>query len=153
MNKSPINYLITFAISCFLWVITGLVLANHLNNTIFLSTFTVEKFLLWYRLSISAAALISLFYTYHWFFYGSKDSTAGDLNQAKRTWNISFIIQFIVAVVILFIEVIIFMNQGIAFMDYLKILGALFLHTFVFFWFCTFLMSPRAVKYLVPLKK
>lgn len=153
MSKSPMNYLITFAIACLFWVITGLVLAGHLSDTVSLATLAIEDFLFWYRIAITAVGVISLLLTYYWYVYGSKDSTAGDLEQARRVWYQLFVILIIVAIVALFAKVIIFLDEGIAIIDYLIIFAALSLHTYIFYWLCTFLMSPRAVKYLVPLKK
>ena len=152
MNKSPINYLVTLAIGCIFWIFTGLLIAEYLSDTVTLATITIEKFILWYRLGNTVAGIISLIWVFYWFSYGSKDSTAGDLDNAKKFWYKSFIIHIIVAVAILFAEVVGFLNEGIVYSDYLIIFVTLSLHTYFFFWLCTFLMSPRAVKYIVPLR-
>lgn len=150
MNKSPLNYLVTFAIACLFWVITGLVLANYLSDVISLATITIEDFLLYYRIAITVVCVISLLSVYYWFNFGGKDSTAADLDHAKKVWYQYFVVQIILSVLALFVHVILFLDEGIIFMDYLTIFGALSLHTWIFYWLCTFLMSPRAVKYVIP---
>ncbi len=146
------NYLITFAVGAVVWIITGLVMADYLSETISLATMTIEDFLLWYRIAITAVGVIALLSTYYWFNYGSKDETARNLDSAKRTWTVLFVVQIIVAVVALLVLVVAFLDEGLLIGDYLLIFLALSLHSYIFFWLCTFLMSPTAVKYLVPLK-
>lgn len=146
------NYLITFAVGAVIWIITGLVMADYLSETISLATMTIEDFLLWYRITITVAGLIALFSTYYWFHYGSKDEVARNLDSAKYVWNGHFIAHVILAVVGLLVLVVVFLDEGLLLGDYSMIFSALSLHTYIFFWLCTFLMSPTAVKYLVPLK-
>ena len=153
MSKTPLNYLITLAIGSVIWILTALVIGNYLSLTIALATLMVEDFLLYYRIFVTAAGIISLLSVYYWFYYGNKDSTAGDLEGAKRLWYSLFIIELVIAVVILLVNVILLLDEGVGITDYLFIYIALSLHTYIFFWLCTYLMSPRTVKYLVPLKR
>lgn len=153
INKSPFNYLITLAFACILWVISAHILGNLLGDIIYLETLPVEDFIFWYRIFITIAGVLSLLITYYWYFYGNKDTTAGELDAAKRMWFYLFTVQVTITAVIFVAKVIIFRNEGIAFKHYLVILGALSLFTWLFFWISTFFMSPNAVKYLVPFKK
>lgn len=152
MNKSPMNYLIAFAIACICWILTNLVLANHLSDTIMLATLPIETFLFWYRVALTAVGVIALLTVFNWFRYGNKDAVAIELDQAKRVWYITFISLISLTVVVMMAKVVAFLNEGIAFVDYLIIFAAVALETFIYFWLCTFLLSPRTVKYVVPLK-
>jgi hypothetical protein len=146
------NYLITTAIGGILWVITAVFLGEELGNTMPLATLSVEEFLVRYRIALAAAAVMGLLSVFYWYFYGSKDSTAGELDRAKRIWYSSFVGQIIIAVGIVVILVILFLSEGLTTIDYLIIFALVSLHTYIFFWLCTFFMSPRTVKYIPPFR-
>lgn len=146
MNKSPLNYLVTLAIGAVLWVVSAVIVGNVLSESITLATINVEDFLAIYRIALAIAAFIGISNSFYWYFYGSKDSTAGELDRAKRIWNQSFIAQITVAAGVVFVLGLKFLKEGIVLKDYLIIFGLVSLHTYIFFWFCTFLMSPINVE-------
>lgn len=152
MRKSPLNYLVTIAIAGVLWVITAVLSGDLLGDSISLATMSVEDFLMRYRIVLAIATVIGLLNSFYWYFYGSKDSAAGELDRAKRIWNISFIAQIVVAAGIVVALVVMLMAEGVSPKYYLIIFGLGSLHTFIFFWFCTFLMSPINVE-RIPLFK
>lgn len=152
MNTSPMNYLVSFAIGAGVWMLTGMALADYLSETVSLATMTIEDFLFWYRIAITVVAVIALVCVYFWFYKGSQDQVTRDLAQAKKTWAALFVTLIILAIAALLALVVAFLDEGLIIGDYLLILLALSLHSFIFYWLCTFLMSPLNVKYLVPLK-
>lgn len=152
MNKSPLNYLITLAIGAVLWVVSAVIVGNVLSESITLATIGVEEFLAFYRIVLAVAAFIGVSNSFYWYFYGSKDSTAGELDRAKKIWNQSFIGQISVAAGIVSVFGFKFLKEGIVLKDYLIIFGLASLHTYIFFWLCTFLMSPINVE-RIPLFK
>lgn len=89
MNKSPMNYLITLAGGSILWVITAVVLGGVIGDKVSLSSMSVEDFLERYRIVLAIAAAIGMMNSLYWYLYGGKDSTAGELERAKKIWNIS----------------------------------------------------------------
>ena len=153
MRKGPLNYLVTFAIAGVLWVITAVLSGDLLGDSISLATMSVEDFLMRYRIVLAIATVIGLLNAFYWYFYGNKDSTAGELNLAKRIWNISYIAQIVVAAGIVVALVVMLMAEGVSPKYYLIVFGLASLHTFVFFWFCTFLMSPIHVERIPLFKK
>lgn len=152
MNKSPLNYLITIAVGGILWVITAVVSGDLLGEGISLATMSIEDFLFRYRIALAVAAVSGILNSFYWYFYGGKDSSAGDLDRAKRIWNQSFIGQIVTAAVVLVVLVFMLMTEGVTLKYYLIIFGLTSLHTYIFFWLCTFLMSPINVE-RIPLFK
>lgn len=152
MNKSPLNYLVTLAIGAVLWVVSAVIVGNVLSESITLATIGVEEFLAFYRIILAVAAFIGISNSFYWYFYGSKDSTAGELERAKRIWTQSFIGQITSAAGIVFVLGFKFLSEGIVLRDYLIFFGLASLHTYIFFLFCTFLMSPINVE-RIPLFK
>ena len=146
MNKSPLNFLITVALGGVLWVITAIFYGGTFSESLMLATATPEQFSGDFRLILGIAAIVGIVNCLYWYYYGNLGSTAGDLSKAKRTWWISFVFQIIASIGILFILVFMNLKEGILTADWLIIYALVSLHTWFFFWICTFLMSPRPVK-------
>ncbi|MEJ7736777.1 MAG: hypothetical protein WKF97_05055 [Chitinophagaceae bacterium] len=152
MNKSPLNYLITVALGVVLWVITAVFYGGTFSESLILNTSTPDQFLSHLRIMLGIAAAIGILNTIYWYYYGSLDSTAAELNKAKKVWMISFILQIIASVAILFVLIALYLTEGVATADWLIAFALMSLHTWFFYWLCTFLMSPRTVQY-IPLFK
>jgi hypothetical protein len=146
MNKSPLNFLITVALGGVLWVVTAILYGGTFSESLMLATATPEEFSGDFRLILGIAAAVGIVNCLYWYYYGNLSSTAGDLTSAKRTWWISFIFQIIASIGLLLI--IVFMNskEGILTSEWIITYALIALHTWFFFWICTFLMSPRPVK-------
>lgn len=152
MNKSPLNYLITISVGVIIWVATAIMYGGTFSESLVLAASTPEAFAANLRIILAAATLAGIGACLYWYYYGNLESTAGKLIKAKRVWWVSFFIQLIIAVAGLFVLVLINLAEGILTKDWLIVFGMLSLHTWVFFWLCTFLMSPRTVQY-IPLFK
>ena len=152
MNKSPLNFLITIALGIIIWMATAIMYGGAFSESLVLAVSTPEAFLANFRIVLAVATLSGIGNCLYWYHYGNLDSTAGKLGKAKRVWWISFIVQLIISASCLFVLVIINLSEGILTKDWLIVYGVLTLHTWVFFWLCTFLMSPRTVQY-IPLFK
>lgn len=146
MNKSPMNYLITVAGGAILWIITAIVLGGVIGEKVSLSSMSVEDFLVKYRIVLAIAATVGIMNSLYWYFYGGKDSTAGELDRAKKIWNVSFIVQIVASVGVVLTLVFMLMTEGVPPIYYIIIFGLAALHTFIFFWLCTMLMSPINVE-------
>jgi hypothetical protein len=149
MNKSPLNYLITAAFGIILWVITAVFFGSAFSESLMLAESTPEDFAGNLRLMLGIAAIIGLFNCFYWYYYGGKDSTAGDLVKAKRIWLFSFIFQLVASIGAFFGLVILNLSDGILVTDWLILYLLISLNTWVFFWICTFFMSPDNVKNVV----
>ncbi len=152
MNKSPLNFLVTIALGGFFWVVTAIFYGGSFSESLMLATKTPEEFLANFRLVLGIAAIIGIANCLYWYYYGSLDSTAGNLNKAKKVWWTSFIFQIAASVAILFILVAMNLEEGVLTKDWLITYLLISLLTWFFFWLCTFLMSPRTVKF-IPLFK
>lgn len=152
MNKSPLNYLITIALGAVLWIVTAIFYGGSFSESLMLATSTPEQFLGYFRLVLGIAAVAGIVNCLYWYYYGNQDSAVGDLKKAKRVWWVSFVFQVIASAVILLILVLLNLKEGILTTDWLITYALISLHTWFFFWLCTFLMSPRNVKF-IPLFK
>ena len=152
MNKSPLNYLTAIALAAILWVVTAIFIGGLFSESMILAVSTPEEFLAKFRIILGIAAVFGLINCIYWFYYGNLDSTAGALGKAKKVWFGSFIIQIVLAIILLLILVFLNLTEGILTTDWLSVFGLISIHTWIFFWFCTFFMSPRTVKF-IPLFK
>jgi hypothetical protein len=148
MRRAPLNYLITVVLGSLLWAVTGIVVGNYLGNSVVLQTATTDEFLEHYRVVLGIASALGIVNCLYWYYYGSQETTAGRLAEARKTWTLTFVIQLVLAAAMLVVTIFRFQDESIAASHYALIFGMLALQTFIFFWLCTFLMSPRAVEYI-----
>lgn len=148
MNKSPINHIATIAIGVVLWVIFGILMASFLSESPNLhdkdSTVLAGEL----RFVFGVGVLLSLASSSYWYYYGSLESTAGELPKAKNKWRLLFFTQLVLAIVLTLVIILMNMSQEIEakwFIIYFALISVL---TFLLFWVATFLMSPRTVKFV-----
>ncbi|HNW89224.1 MAG TPA: hypothetical protein PKN48_06145 [Bacteroidales bacterium] len=149
MRKSPLNYLITVAIGAVLWVVTAIFYGGSFSESLMLAVSTPEEFLANFRVIFGIAAGLGIINCIIWYYYGNLESTAGDLVKAKRVWWWAFICQVLFAVGLLMILVFINLSEGIMTKDWLLMFALFAVHTWFFFWFCSFFFSPTIVKNVV----
>ncbi len=135
-----------------MWFITAIALGGVIGNGVSLSSMSVEDFLAKYRVALGIAALFGIINLCYWYSYGGSDKSAGDYGRSKSIWNISFIVQIVLAGVIEAILVIMLLKEGVSTGYYLIIFGLLSLHTYLYFWVCSLVMSPPNVQH-IPLGK
>lgn len=152
MNKSPMNYLITIAIGVVLWVVIAIFYGGNFSESLIYKNARPEDFLASFRIIMAVAVASGIINCLYWYYYGSRESVAGELSKAKRVWWVSFILQIIISVALLFVLIMLYLSEGIATTNWLITFGLISVLTWFFFWLCTFLMSPRTVQY-IPLFK
>ncbi len=148
MNKSPLNHLITFALGSILWVVFGILLAEYLSQNPTLMSKAPEDLANELRIIFGVGVLLTIFSASYWYFYGDKETTAGDLPAAKKLWLGLFIFQIILSVSLTVVIVVMNMTEGIEAKWFGIYFGIIALLTFILFWLTTFFMSPRTVKYI-----
>lgn len=152
MNKSPFNYLITIALGVVLWVITAIFAGKNYSESLMMAESTPDEFHSFFIIILGIAAAVGLLNTLYWFFFGNKESTAGNLRGAQKVWWYSFVIQIIVSVSLMVLLIVVNLNEDIRAGEWPLAYIYIAIHTWFFFWICTFLMSPKTVKY-IPLFK
>ncbi len=152
MNKSPLNYLITIALGGILWIITAVFYGDKLSQSVILSTATPEDFVANLRIYLGIAAGLGILMSVYWYYYGSQEKVAGELNLARKKWWTLFIFLLIACAGVLFGLIFKNLKEGIASSDWIIVFILISLHTWFFYWLCTYLMSPRTVKF-IPLFK
>jgi hypothetical protein len=152
MKKSPFNYLITYALGIILWVVTAIFIGKAFSESLMLAVSTPEEIAFHLRVILGIASILGIANCTYWYYYGNLTSTAGNLGGAKRVWWASFIVQIVISVVLLLVLILMNLDEGILTTDWLITFGLISLISWIFFWFCTFFMSPRTVQY-IPLFK
>lgn len=147
-----LNYLVSAALAGLIWVVFGIFIGKSISDGLSLATTTPEDFLKFFQIVLGAGTLISLGLICYWYYYGSQDSTATRLDEAKRTWNIFFILEILLAVILIVVMVAKYRNEGVDASDWIILFAFLAMPTVILFWLATFFMSPRAVTY-IPLFK
>lgn len=148
MNKSPFNYLITTALGAVLWVVFAILFGEYLSTNPTLAAKNPDELSLELQIFFGMGALLSILLANYWYYYGDTESTAGELESAKKKWVSLFITQIILSVVFIVVLVVINRNEGIEPKWYGIYYAIIALLTYLLFWLTTFFMSPRTVKYI-----
>jgi hypothetical protein len=151
-RSAPLNYVAATALAIFLWVVTGIFVGNYLAEEVALRAFTVERFLFLYRVVSAAIAGVGLLSCYYWFYYGGREETAADLDRARRVWFGLVVGMFGFAAGGMGTMVVIFRTETFLLMQYAIFFLVMSVHTYIVFWICTLLFSPRTVEF-VPVGK
>ena len=149
MRNAPLNYVISLALSGLLWLGTGYWVANYLKFNVSLGMdTTVNYFIGVYRIVLATAAVLGLSICFFWYYYGNRESTAGNLAAAKRVWTLSFFGQLALAVAAVVAIIALFRNAVFTTTQYAIFFAVMSAHTYLFYWLCTLFLSPRTVKYV-----
>lgn len=150
MRKGPMNYVITLAVAGVAWFGTAILLGNYLGDSVALENATTDTFIQVYRAILIGVAVLGAVNCCYWYFYGAKETTGGNVPAARRIWRLSMVAQIGVATAAVIALVLAFSDEQFTTAEYLLVFAAASVHTYLFFWLCTLLMSPRPVEY-VPL--
>jgi drug/metabolite transporter (DMT)-like permease len=148
MRRAPLNYLVTLVAGCLLWVATAIAAGQHLSDTVLLQQTTPEAFVSTYRTVVGVAALVGVLGCVYWYAYGSRDTAGVRLDEARRTWTLVLVAQLVTAALALVALVLVLSGESLTAGNYALIFALLALQTALFYWVCTFLMSPRPVEYI-----
>ena len=146
MRKKPLNYLLTAALGAVLWVVFAILLGQYLSSSPTLSTKDPTQLASELQIIFGSGVIISILSAWYWYFYGSQENTAGELNIAKRKWMGLFIFQIILSVILIVVIVIMNRDQGIEPKWHLVYFSISALLTFILFWAATLIMSPNTVR-------
>ena len=148
MRQAPLNYLVTIVLGCLLWVATALVAGQQMGDAVVLQAMTTTQFVQTYEGVVAGAAALGVLGALAWYAYGSRESVAGRLADARRTWTLLLTGEVVVAAVALLVLVFSFRAESLTAANFVEMLALLMLQTAVLFWGCTLLFSPRAVEYI-----
>lgn len=147
MRKPPINYLVTIALIAVLWIVAAVLVGNYLGDNAALSDTTTEDFGRVYRIIMTIGAVAAAAGLVHWYWHGAKDGTATDLGGARRFWSGWFFILLITSVGCVAGLIVTFRTERFTLVEYLMLFGCASLLTWVPYWICSLIMSPRGVKH------
>jgi hypothetical protein len=147
VRKPPFNYLVAIATIAILWIVASLFIGNYLADNAALVNATTEDFSRVYRIVMSIAAVAAASGLAHWYWVGASDSAATDLAGARRFWTGWFLILLTTSVGCVAGLILTFRDERLALFDYMVAFGSASLLTWVPYWLCSLLMSPRGVKH------
>lgn len=146
MRKAPINYIATAVIVSVLWIPAALIIGKYISENAALIEATPEEFSQAYLIVMSIAAAAAIAGASHWYWHGAKDSTATEPHAARRFWSVWFFILLIASVGCVAGILVAFINESFTSVEYLTMFGCASVLTWIPFWFCSVLMSPRGVR-------
>lgn len=148
MRQAPLNYLLTIALGGLLWVATAVFAGQQMGDAVVLQERTPAQFVATYQAVVAVAAAIGLAVCLYWYFYGSRGSVAGRLDEARRTWVVLLVAEVVVAAAALVALVLLFRAESLTAGNFAEMLALLVLQTALLFWACSLVFSPRAVEYV-----
>ncbi len=147
MRKAPINYLLSYAVLALIWILAAVLVGNYLGENVALANSTVEDFSQVYQIVMAIGAVASAVALSYWYHYGSRDSAATDLAGARRLWSGWFFFLIIVSVGCIAGIMVCFRNEPFTLAETSTMFGCASAVSWVPFWICSLLMTPRGVKH------
>jgi F0F1-type ATP synthase membrane subunit c/vacuolar-type H+-ATPase subunit K len=146
VRKAPINYIITIVVISVLWIGAAIFIGKYISENAALSEATPEEFSQAYLIVMSIGAAAAVIGASHWYWHGSRDAVAAEPRAARRFWSVWFFILIIASVACVAGMIITFIHESFTLVEYLIMFGCASLLTWIPFWVCSMLMSPRGVR-------
>lgn len=146
MRKAPINYIVTTVIVSVLWIPAAVFIGKYISENAALVEATPEEFGQAYLIVMSIAALATIVGSSHWYWHGAKDSAAAEPRAARRFWSVWFFILIIASVGCVAGMIVAFIDESFTPVEYLTMFGCASALTWIPYWLCSMLMSPRGVR-------
>lgn len=150
MRQSPMNYLIAVGVSAALWLLTAILLGGFLGDSVSLQQMAVEDFLARYRIIMGVAAGLGTITLFAWLQHGSNSEAGAELRRSRRLWTILLISLLVLVAILLTVFTVTMLAEALESGTVIMIGAALFVHTVLYFWVCSLLVSPERVKFVVP---
>ncbi|HEV7587968.1 MAG TPA: hypothetical protein VGO40_07530 [Longimicrobium sp.] len=147
-RTAPTNYLLTAVAGALLWTALAVGLGGYLGDEVSLQVLTTEQFLALYRMALGIVLVLTLVNCFYWYYQGSRPKAAVNLAGARRLWDVSLLVQTLLAIAGLVVLVILLQTEGLSIGNFALIFGALALLTVGLFWIATLFASPPAVEYI-----
>lgn len=146
MRKSPINYIATIVFISVLWVPAAVFVGRYISENAALAEATPEDFGQTYLVVMSIAAVATIAGASHWYWHGAKDAVAAEPRAARRFWSVWFFILVIASVGCVAGLIVAYIHESFTVTEYLTMFGCASALTWIPYWLCSMLMSPRGVR-------
>ncbi len=146
MRKAPVNYIITVAVISLLWIGAAVFVGRYISENAALSLATPEEFGLAYLIIMSIGAAISIAGSIHWYWHGSRDSVAAEPRGARRVWSLWLFVLLFASVACVAGLIVAFIEEAFTSTEYMIMFGCASAITWIPYWICSTLMSPRGVR-------
>ena len=147
MRRAPINYLVSWTVIGGLWVVAAILVGNYIGDNAALSNVTPEDFGRVYKVVMTIVAVAGALALAHWYWQGAKDVSAADVGASRRFWSIWLFILAVASVAAVAGLAVTFRSERFTLVEYLLIFGCASLLTWIPYWLCSLVMSPRGVKH------
>jgi len=150
MRGLPLGLVLSIvtAAALVLWVLTSFLTASYIGDSVTLVSLALDSFVVLYRAALAGAALAGLLGTVVWLLYGSRPGRALGLDQARRVWITLWFIELCAASGVVVGMVVRMIVETLSPGNLAFLFVMMSLHTWVFFWICSLLFSPRTVERL-----
>lgn len=147
MRKAPINYLLAYAALALSWIVAAVLVGNYLGDTIALSNTTTEDFGRVYQIVMTIGVVAGAVALSHWYRHGAKAGASTDLAGARRLWSGWLFVLIIVSVGCIAGLMVSFRSEPFTLVESLTMFACASVVTWIPYWICSLLMSPRGVKH------
>lgn len=147
MRSAPLNYLMTGAVFGLLWVAFGVFVNSWLADNISFNNLSPEQFTSRYQIVLGITALIGFGISAVWYAFGSKKENATVVAKACARWTTLLVCEIVVSVALFGAFAILFRGEGVTGMQYGVVYFGDAILTFVPFWVCSLVASPKFVEY------
>lgn len=146
MRKAPINYIATIVFVSLLWIPAAVFIGKYVSENAALARATPEEFGRVYLIVMTIGAAAAVVAASHWYWHGAKDSAAAEPRAARRFWSIWLFILIIASVGCVAGLIVAFLDESFTAAEYLIMFGCASALTWIPYWLCSMLMSPRGVR-------
>jgi hypothetical protein len=146
MRRAPLNYIATIVIVSVLWIPAAVFIGKYISENAPFVEATPEDFSEAYLIVMSIAAAATIAGASHWYWHGSKDVVAAEPHAARRFWSAWFFILIVASVACVAGIIVAFIDETFTVPQYLTMFGCASLLTWVPYWLCSIVMSPRGVR-------
>lgn len=146
MRKAPINYIATIVIVSALWIPAAVFIGKYISENAALMGVTPEEFAQVYLIVMSIAAGATIVGASHWYWHGAKDAVAAEPRAARRFWSVWFFILVIASIGSVAGMIVAFIDERFTIAEYLTMFACASGLTWIPYWLCSVLMSPRGAR-------
>jgi hypothetical protein len=147
MRNSPLNYLLTAAVFGLLWIAFGIFVNSWLSGSISFVKLSPEQFSPQYQIMMGSTALIGFIFSAFWYMFGAKKENATIISKANATWTKYFIAEIVISIISFAVFAIIYKGEGISGLHFGVVYLGCAMVSFIPYWICTLIASPKYVEY------
>lgn len=146
MRNSPLNYLLTFALYGFLWVLFGVFANMWLCDNIAFNELSPEDFSPRYQVILAVATLLGFVFSAMWYSFGSKKENCASMSIAKRKWNMFLLLEIATSITVFGVFATMFASEGLTGVQFGLVYIGFASVTFLPYWLTSLICTPEKLE-------